>query len=206
MRFQSIAALIAIATVTLIASQLDALAHGVHGPVSPPVGGAYTPPPDATWWEAIYGNITHNMGVLLKSAGDGTELGAYVSLLVLAFGYGVLHAVGPGHGKLLLASYVAATRAPVALGIVMALGAAALQASIAIGVVLVVALGVQGVTTAVPALQGAVNVLSLALLAALGVVIVLRQLTALDLLPKPVARAVPASSCACCGGDHHGHH
>ncbi|MEL6297210.1 MAG: hypothetical protein AAFQ45_01440 [Pseudomonadota bacterium] len=208
MRYPPIAHLLLVAAIATLAALPDALAHGVHGPASQSDGPVYVPPADATWWDAIYGGIAHNIAAMVKSARAGLEIGPVLSVLLLAFGYGVLHAVGPGHGKLLLASYMAATRAPVPIGIAIALAAAAVQATIAIAVVLVVALGLQGVANAVPALQGAVNVVSLLLLAALGLAIVLRQLLALDLLPQPVARAVPTSTCVCCGhSDHtaHGH-
>jgi ABC-type nickel/cobalt efflux system permease component RcnA len=38
------------------------------------------------------------------------ETGAVAGLLGIAFAYGVLHAAGPGHGKMLLGSYALATR------------------------------------------------------------------------------------------------
>ncbi|MEM9028150.1 MAG: hypothetical protein AAGC70_07255 [Pseudomonadota bacterium] len=187
------------ATVVLLAHAPDGFAHGVHGAVPPPEGSAYSPPPDAGWWEAIYGRIEHSIGAMLKLARDGDGFGPMVSIMLLAFGYGILHAIGPGHGKLLLSSYMTATDAPATLGIAIAIAAAAFQAAIAISVVLIVAVGLQGLANLVPALQSVVNMISLLLLTALGATIVLRQLAALDWLPQPMARLAPASTCACCG-------
>ncbi|MEM7777467.1 MAG: hypothetical protein AAF732_17860 [Pseudomonadota bacterium] len=187
------------AAVVLLAHAPDGLAHGVHGAVPPPEGSAYSPPLDAGWWEAIYGRIEHSIGAMLELARDGDGFGPMLSIMLLAFGYGILHAIGPGHGKLLLSSYMTATDAPATLGIAIAIAAAAFQAAIAISVVLIVAVGLEGLANLVPALQSAVNMVSLLLLTALGATIVLRQLVALDWLPQPMARLAPASTCACCG-------
>ena len=210
---RSIAVMLFAATVVLLLCTPEGLAHGTHGPVSVTDGTAYTPPPGAGWWETIYGHIVHNMGSMLRLARNGDELGPFVTIMVLAFGYGILHAVGPGHGKLLLASYMTATHAPASLGIAMAFAAAVIQAAIAIFVVLIVSAGFQGLATTVPALQNTVNIVSLLLLTGLGVAIVLRQLAALQLLPRQVARMAPALTCACCshhesahGAAHHHHH
>lgn len=46
-----------------------------------------------------------------RAAGEAPSLGLIAGILVLSFAYGVLHAVGPGHGKMVVASYVVARRA-----------------------------------------------------------------------------------------------
>ncbi|MEO0730565.1 MAG: hypothetical protein AAFY64_09305 [Pseudomonadota bacterium] len=195
------------AVVATVLTAPDVFAHGVHAHTSPAPDATYSVPADASWWEAMSGQVQHNIAQLLGTARDTGGVGTYLTILVAAFGYGILHAVGPGHGKLILASYMTATRASAPLGISIALAAAALQAAIAIGVVLVVAIGSQSAASLVPSLQGAVNALGLVLLAALGLTIVLRQLAALQVLPEPLARAVPALSCGCCShADHAGDH
>lgn len=40
--------------------------------------------------------------------------------LLLAFGYGVVHALGPGHGKLVVATYFLSHDAQIGRGLVMA--------------------------------------------------------------------------------------
>jgi len=198
-------AVILLAAVTIVVTSApDVIAHGVHAPMKPADGATFVPPQDATWWDVVYGRIGHEMGALLKMARDG-GVGPWVAVLMLAFGYGVVHAVGPGHGKLLLASYMTATRAPVILGVAIALAAAAIQAAIAIAVVLIVAVGLEGVATAGPALQNSVHAVSLMLLAALGLAIVLRQLAAFNWLPQPIARVAPVATCACCSHEDHAH-
>ena len=193
------------AAAALITSSPDALAHGIHDPVSSPNATAHMPHPDAGWWAAAYGRVEHDIGAMFKAARSGDALGPLLSVMLLAFGHGVLHAIGPGHGKLLLASYMTATRAPAVLGAAIALAAAGVQAAIAISVVLTVAVGLKGLADTVPALQNMVNTASLLVLTALGLAIVLRQLAALKWLPQPIARRVPASTCVCCGHDDHAH-
>ncbi len=65
------------------------------------------------------------------------DRGALYALLGVAFGYGVFHAAGPGHGKAVIAGYLAAHERTVAKGFGLSLAAAALQALVAIGLVAV---------------------------------------------------------------------
>lgn len=68
---------------------------------------------------------------LRESKGDGGFIAAMV-LLGASFLYGVLHAAGPGHGKLVVASYFTARQAPLTTGILMGTIIAATQAVVAI--------------------------------------------------------------------------
>ncbi len=74
-----------------------------------------------------------------------TSPAALATLLGLAFAYGVLHAVGPGHGKAVIASYLLANERALKRGIGLAFAAAAVQAIIALGIVGIVA-GIAGGT------------------------------------------------------------
>lgn len=69
----------------------------------------------------------------------GSDPAALWALIGLAFAYGVLHAVGPGHGKAVIASYLVANENALRRGIGLAFGAAFVQAMIALGVVGIVA-------------------------------------------------------------------
>ena len=68
--------------------------------------------------------------------------GGFGGLLIgLSFAYGIFHALGPGHGKAVIASYVVANRQTARNGAVLALGASMVQALVAIAVVVVLSIG-----------------------------------------------------------------
>jgi ABC-type nickel/cobalt efflux system permease component RcnA len=61
--------------------------------------------------------------------------GAAWHLMALSFAYGIFHALGPGHGKMVISSYVLANRQTVRNGALLALLSALFQAFVAIGLV-----------------------------------------------------------------------
>ncbi len=93
----------------------------------------------------------------------------------LSFLYGIFHAAGPGHGKVVISSYVLANTRQLRQGVVLSGLSALMQALVAIGFVLVLA-GVLNLTsTALGDAAHWVGVVSYAMVALLGLWLVLRK-------------------------------
>jgi nickel/cobalt transporter (NicO) family protein len=134
--------------------------------------------------------------VLLGLLEDATGSGALqVLALAVALGVGALHALGPGHGKVMVAGYLASSRGrlrdAVALGVVVAL--------LHTGSVLVLGI-VFHLTSRVlvgPTLEAALSVLSAVAVTAVGAVLLVRAVRQRRVTtPLPVA----------VGHDHHHEH
>ncbi|AUA55855.1 nickel/cobalt efflux protein RcnA [Achromobacter spanius] len=88
----------------------------------------------AVWQSHFYRQLT---GAVRAWQADG---GAAWTLIGLSFAYGVFHALGPGHGKAVISSYVVANRQTARNGALLALASALIQALVAILMVAVLAL------------------------------------------------------------------
>ncbi|KKB08193.1 hypothetical protein VE26_10390 [Devosia chinhatensis] len=105
-----------------------------------------------------------------------TDWTAFWVLGGLSFAYGVFHAAGPGHGKVVISSYVLANERQLRQGIALSTLSALLQGVVAVGFVLVLA-GVLNLTsTALGEAAHWVGVVSYGLVALLGLWLVLRKI------------------------------
>jgi len=78
--------------------------------------------------------INNELSELLYAA-KNEGLTAGISLMVMSFMYGILHSVGPGHGKLIVTTYVATQDAKVKLSLIITLVSSLMQALVAVGLV-----------------------------------------------------------------------
>ena len=114
---------------------------------------------------------------------------------LLSFLYGVFHAAGPGHGKVVISSYVLANEAQIRRGVLLSFLAAMLQSLVAIAFVLIAA-SVLGMTAmAMSSAANWIGIVSYGLVAVLGLWLILRKIfrwghnhshdQAHDAAPKP---------------------
>ncbi len=125
------------------------------------------------------------------------EPGALAALLTVCFGYGVLHAVGPGHGKALIGAYGVARRVPVLRLSLLALVASLAQAAVAVGLVYAV-VAVLGLSrdAATGLAEGVVTTIGNLLIATLGLWLVWRGLRGrIACSPCPASCCWPAAEC-----------
>ncbi|MDX6039651.1 nickel/cobalt transporter [Scandinavium lactucae] len=81
--------------------------------------------------------LNQQMSALLQAVADNpTQAGG--SLLAFSFIYGVLHALGPGHGKIVITTWLATHPSKLKSSIGLTLAASLLQGLVAIGLVVVV--------------------------------------------------------------------
>lgn len=110
----------------------------------------------------------------LRAFQDAGSATAFASLVTGGFLYGVLHAVGPGHGKVVIGAYMFADGQTLRHGLLITALSSLLQAAVAITLVLAVffVLGLaHGATDAAAAWM---EYLSFGLLAAVGAMLVVR--------------------------------
>lgn len=101
-----------------------------------------------------------------------TDPGALIGLIGIAFSYGVLHAIGPGHGKAVIASYLVANESAMKRGIGLAFGAALVQALVALALVITVALVIGGGARQIESIAALVEKIGFAIILAMGLALV----------------------------------
>ena len=93
-----------------------------------------------------------------------------------SFIYGVVHAVGPGHGKMVISSYVVANEQTVRRGVIISFIAAALQALTAIALVGILAFVLNASGLQINAWSNQLETVSYALIALVGAWLLTTQL------------------------------
>ncbi|MEZ5898544.1 MAG: nickel/cobalt transporter [Hyphomicrobiaceae bacterium] len=112
------------------APHIQAQAAGIEPAVRPA-----SPSLAAQAWQLILSSqaaINRELIATVRLIKDGSPFSGTLTLVLLAFGYGVLHAAGPGHGKAVISSYVLANEETVRRGIALSFLAALFQALSAI--------------------------------------------------------------------------
>lgn len=118
----------------------------------------------------FYGAINDALGALK------TDWTAFWVLGGLSFLYGVFHAAGPGHGKVVISSYVLANEQQVRRGVALSFASAMMQSLVAVGFVLIAQLVLNMTSSAMGDAANWIGIASYALVALLGVWLIARKL------------------------------
>lgn len=127
-----------------------------------------------------------------------TDGSAVTTLLGISFLYGIFHAAGPGHGKAVISSYMIANRETARRGIILSFASALLQALVAILIVGIAAWALQATSQTMCDAERVVEIVSYALIAALGGWLVLVK-------GRGLLRALGIGGDAAHRHDHHEH-
>lgn len=151
---------------------------------------------------AFFGHISYWQSHFYRQLTDAVRQwqapGGWGGLLVgLSFAYGVFHALGPGHGKAVIASYVLANRQTARNGALLALSASAVQALVAIAMVSLLAVVFNVTATVMNEATRWLEACAYALVVVLGLTLVWRK-TIRPLLRAWRSRASEQPA-------HHGH-
>jgi ABC-type nickel/cobalt efflux system permease component RcnA len=140
----------------------------------------------------------------MKAIRDGETAGPLLIGLVLAFAYGVVHALGPGHGKVVVASYFLGREAQIGRGLMMGLQIAVFHVLSAIVVVALADLVLRQAFGSAPAEVAGVRLTSYGLIALIGATMLFQAIRR-----SRLRRAGIEVGHDCCGHDHghaHGDH
>src|SRR5690242_12767604 len=149
-------------------------------------------------------SLQRTLAMSVKSLKTDPLRGA-ITLALLSFVYGVLHAVGPGHGKTIISSYVVANEETVRRGVIISFIAAGLQALTAVVLVgvLLIALGATGLQ--VNAWSNQLESISYAMIALVGPYLLTGQLRSVWRRWQGDASIDVVAADAAPSGDHHDH-
>jgi len=168
-RSLSLTALVIVAAIVLVAAPGVAHAKGPLGIGTPESGGAWFGGPLGPFfmWIAVhqaqfYRALTAALATLKED-----PFGVWL-LLGLSFAYGVFHAVGPGHGKAVITSYLLASGESVRRGVTISFAAALVQAASAILLVAVGAIVLRVTATAITLATDWVEIISYAAIVVVG--------------------------------------
>jgi nickel/cobalt exporter len=150
-----------------MASVLDAtLAQG--GPFGAPRAQAPAVPVGGVlgWIFAKQAEFYRQFSSLIRAAkSEGT---ATWSLFGLSFLYGIFHAVGPGHGKAVISSYLVANQETWTRGVVLSFASALLQALVAVAVVGLAAALLNATAATMNRAVNAIEIVSYSLIIVIG--------------------------------------
>jgi nickel/cobalt exporter len=118
------------------------------------------------WIFAKQSEFYHQISSTIRAAkSDGS---AVWTLLAISFAYGIFHAVGPGHGKAVISSYLVANQETMRRGIVLSFASALMQSLVAMVIVGICAWLLNATARTMCGAEKGIEIASYALIAAFG--------------------------------------
>jgi nickel/cobalt transporter (NicO) family protein len=118
------------------------------------------------WLLSKQSEFYHQMSSTIRAAkSDGS---AVWTLLAISFAYGIFHAVGPGHGKAVISSYLVANQETARRGIVLSFASALMQSLVAVVIVGICAWLLNATAKTMCGAERVIEIASYALIAAFG--------------------------------------
>ncbi len=180
---------------------------GAPSPFAPPTAAPIHAPGPLG---ALFSWVVDTQQTMQRQLADGVKslktenaFAGAVTLAALSFIYGVIHALGPGHGKTIISSYVVANEETVRRGVIISFIAAAMQAMTAVLLVGVLVLALHATGLEINAWSNQLESVSYALIALVGLWLLTTQLASLWRRWR-VPRA-PKVDDAHAGHEHHHH-
>jgi nickel/cobalt exporter len=173
-----------------------AMEEAVIGGTPGEIVAADTATADLSWFAAAQAKITEIFTTAMTNMEQGRSVGTVGLALLIAFAYGALHTLGPGHGKAVVISYFVGAGGSTRRGLVMGARIAVVHVLSAVVVVFLLDFAVRQATGAAPSDYRLIRLGSYALIVAIGAVMLWSALAALR-----APRAVGAE-----GHAHHHHH
>ncbi len=130
------------------------------------------------WIVATQARLNRELIAATRAVRGDSPLDAALLVVAIAFGYGVLHAAGPGHGKAVISSYVLANEQTVRRGIALSFLAALFQACSAILFVGALLLIMRQTGLTMRLVETQLETLSWILIALVGIWMLVRQAAA----------------------------
>jgi nickel/cobalt transporter (NicO) family protein len=153
-----------------------------HAEATPP-GTQHMPASDAgpvariwNWILTTQSALNRDMAAAVKGMKSDNPVKAALTLIAIAFSYGVLHAAGPGHGKSVISAYVLTNRETVRRGIELAFLSAVFQALSAIVFVGIMSIVLRQTSMTMRTTEATIETISWGLVAAVGAYLLWRQI------------------------------
>ncbi len=120
--------------------------------------------------------LQRTLAMSVKGLKTDNPIGGALTLAGLSFLYGILHAVGPGHGKTIISSYVVANEETARRGVIISFIAAAMQALTAVALVGLLLFGLNASGLQINAWSNQLETVSYAMIALVGLYLLATQL------------------------------